>query len=201
MNKKLIFGIVIVVVVFVGTIVLDEDKARTIQWAVKPEISTTDWKTYTNSKDGYSFKYPQKLSFSTIKEGVNLSHTIQFDNDDGGCDMTGDSKLSKTFKDFDVTIAVVAGKVKPPYVDGTYSQGSLKGEWAYMGSEGCGQTKYYFPLEGNRTLVITKEAIQILSPVVNADARVRVLAVPEIISYEEAKEILNKILSTFKFTN
>ena len=144
------------------------------------EISTSEWKTYTNSKDGYSFEYPSKLSASSNNGEVYLSHSIPFDNYDGGCDMKGDSELSKTLNDFGMSVQVISGKLTPPYVDGTYSKGELSGIWAYKGAEGCGNTEYYFPISNNRTLIITKEEIQVLSPIVSAEVREKVLAVPAI---------------------
>ena len=162
--------------------------------------TTNDPKTYTDTKQGYSFQYPGKLSFGTASGSVALSHTIPFENRDGGCDMIGDAELSKTLTDFSVQFEVLAGDVKPPYVDGPYSAGQLNGNYAYMGAEGCGQTKYYFPVSGNRTLVVTKNELQVLSPVVSEEVRNQVLAVPGVISYEEANLLLKNILSSFKFS-
>jgi hypothetical protein len=162
---------------------------------------TSSLKTYTSSKDGYSFQYPGKLSLLDSNGIINLSHSIAFDNYDGGCDMKGDAVLSKTLGDFNLSINIVSGVVNPPYVDGNYSKGILNGKWSYMGVEGCGQTSYYFPISGNRTLVITKAEVQMLSNVVAPDIKAKILAVPGVISYEEAKVILDQILSTFKFTD
>ena len=157
------------------------------------------WRTYTSTKLGYSFQYPEKLSLSISDDIVNLSHSIPFENRDGGCDMKGDSELSKTLEDFGLSIRIVPGTVNPPYVDGTYySKGELNGKWAYMGAEGCGVSDYYFPINGYRTLIVTKSEIQILSPVVTPEVRAKVLAVPGVISYEESKIILDQILSSFK---
>lgn len=162
--------------------------------------TNSDFKTYTNTKFGYSFEYPSKLSISVLDDVVSLSHNIPFENRDGGCDMRGDAELSETLEDFGISIRVVAGKANPPYVDGTYSKGELAGEWVYMGAEGCGVSDYYFPITGNRTLIVTKNEIQILSPVVTSEVRAKVLAVPGVITYEESKTILDQILSSFKFT-
>ncbi len=160
--------------------------------------NTSNLKTYTNTKLGYSFLYPEKLSLATSGDTVNLSHNIPFENRDGGCDMMGEAELSKTLNDFGLSIKIVPGKANPPYVDGTYSKGELNGKWAYMGAEGCGVSDYYFPINGDRTLIITKSEIQILSPVVTPEVRAKVLAVPGVISYEESKTILDQILSSFK---
>ena len=158
-------------------------------------------KTYTDPKNGYSFQYPAKLSLVTTADGVNLSHTIPFENHNGGCDLRGDSELSKTLGDFDLSIQVIEGEIKPAYIDGKYSKGVLTGSWSYMGAEGCGQTKYIFPITGGKTLVVMKSEIQILSDVVSPDTKAKVLAVPGVISQQEAKLIVDQILSSFKFTS
>jgi hypothetical protein len=129
---------------------------------------------------------------------VFISHNIPFENRDGGCDMKGDSEISKTLVDFGMSISILSGEVNPPYVDGNYSVGALNGKWAYMGAEGCGQTNYYFPIAGNRTLVVEKTQIQMLSDVATPEVRAKILAVPGAISNEESKAIFNQILSTFK---
>lgn len=165
-----------------------------------PDVKN-ELKTHTDAKQGYSFQYPAKLSLGIVSGLVNLSHTIPFENRDGGCDMMGDVELSATLTDFSVKFEVLPGEVKPPYIDGLYSAGQLNGNYAYMGAEGCGQTKYYFPVNGNRTLVVTKNELQVLSPVVSAEVRNRVLAVPGVISYEEANTLLKNILTSFKFTS
>jgi hypothetical protein len=203
MNKKIIWGIVMGVIVIGVGIALsvpslkDDDQ---IPYG-NNKAPTSDWKTYTNTKDGYTFSYPTKLSLKTSPDGVLLTHSIPFENTDGGCDMVGNGVISKTLGDFNVLVSLVEGQVNPPYVDGTYTKGSLNGKWAYRGAEGCGQTVYYFPISGNRTLVITKQELQILSTIVAPDVRAKVLAVPGVIPREEAENILDRILSTFKFTS
>lgn len=157
------------------------------------------WKTYRSEQYGFEFKYPEKLSLSSSGEVINLSHSIPFKNRDGGCDMKGDLQISETLNDFDLSIIVASGEVNPPYVDDGYSRGILNGKSVYMGVEGCGQTIYYFPITGNRTLVVTKTEVQILSPAVIPEVREKVLSVPGVISYEESKAILDQILFTFKF--
>lgn len=199
-----LLGIIVLLLVGGGVYIYKNQKAEA------PDVIDTDTqnetgntpglKTYTNTKLGYSFQYPEKLSLATSGDMVNLSHSIPFENRDGGCDMMGEGELSKTLNDFGLSVKIVSGKVNPPYVDGTYSMGELSGQWAYMGAEGCGVSDYYFPINGNRTLIITKNEIQVLSPVVAAEVRAKVLAVPGVISYEESKIILDQILSSFKFT-
>lgn len=202
MNQKIlnvIFGVMIVALIaVVGYFVFIKRSEPITQLPIQTD-ETANWKTYTNTKQGYSFQYPKKLSLSTSGEVVNLSHSIPFENHAGGCDMKGDSELSKTLGDFNLSINIVSSEVNPPYVDGNYSKGILNGKWSYMGVEGCGQTNYYFPISGNRTLIVTKAQVQMLSGVASADIRAKILAVPGVISNNESEIIFGQILSTFKF--
>lgn len=160
---------------------------------------TANEKIYKDDRLGFEFKYPSKLSLTASGDMVYLSHSIPFENVGGGCDMRDGSEVSKTLTDFGLSIAIVSGDVKPSYIDGVYSKGVLNGQWSYMGAEGCGQTSYYFPISGNKTLIVTKSEVQMLSNSVTPDVKAKVLAVPGVISYEESKVILDQILSTVKF--
>jgi len=166
------------------------------------QVSTTtsNIKTYSSSKTKISFNYPETLTLKESGNKINLLHTIPFENTDGGCDMKGDGPISQTLNDFNFTFEIVSGESKPPYVDGNYQAGEMKGEFAYMGAEGCGETKFYFPISGNRTLIVTKEEIAIFSQVVSKEVRDKVLAVPGAISREKAMEMFNQILSSIKIT-
>lgn len=207
MNQKgfarlILVGALMVLIVITAYFVLAKKAISPVADGSLPIFTdeTANWKTYINSQYGFEFKYPEKLSLSTSGEIINLSHSIPFENRDGGCDMKGDAELSKTLVDFGLSFRVVDGEVSPPYVDGTFSKGVLNGKWAYMGAEGCGETNYYFPTVGNKTLVVIKTEVQILSPVVTPEVRAKVLVVPGVISYEESKILLDQILSSFKFT-
>ncbi len=168
-------------------------------WVLEGSNSTT--KTY--SGNGYSFVYPAKLTLTATPTAtaVTLSHTIPFENRNGGCDMSDEGPVSKTLQDFGLTLEIKAGIIKPADVDATTTIGTMTGTRSYMGAEGCGETKYYFPISGNRTLIVTKKEIQILSDVVDPSVRARVLAVPGVISAEEGRMIVEQILTSFKITN
>ncbi len=159
---------------------------------------TSDLKRYDSGR-GFEFMYPSKLDVTTASDGtVTLSHTIPFENVNGGCDLKGDGEKSQTLEDFHLSLKITSDNTKLPYVDGTYSKGTLDGERAYMGAEGCGNTIYHFPISNNRTLIVTKGEIQILSNVVDPKILNQVLAVPGVISNEEAKTIIDGILGSFK---
>ncbi|MDO8430585.1 MAG: hypothetical protein Q7S72_01175 [Candidatus Taylorbacteria bacterium] len=66
MNKKIIWGTVIAVIVMIGAgYYLNSFKS------FEPgEVSTSDWKTYTNTKYGFEFKYSKNLHISSSYTGV-----------------------------------------------------------------------------------------------------------------------------------
>ncbi len=179
--------------------------------------SSIDRKVYLDEKTGITFTYPSKLELKVSKDNsINLSHEVVFDNHAGGCDFKGDSELSKMYTDFDLSISIVNGEAKSPYPDTAtpYSNGSLKGTSSYMGIEGCGQITYYFPIAGNRTIVVIRPLSALLSDVTGGDIKSKLYAVPGLITNEESESIVNLIFSNwvlpanakeaysnFKFTN
>src|SRR4030066_1133898 len=76
--------------------------------------------------------------------------------------------------------------------------GNFSGFAIYEGAEGCGQTTYYFPIAGNRTLVIANASIQVLSGAIVQEKANEVLAVPGVISREKNKEIFESIVRNLK---
>jgi len=134
--------------------------------------------------------------------------------------MMGDEKIYPRLTDFKVTIQKVnkdiVGTMKtispyipqenfvnnnvvvsPGFID-AYSVGTLNGYAIYEGAEGCGQTTYYFPISADKTLVINKASIQVLSGVIAKEKMDEVLAVPGVISKEKYEEIFLSILGSLK---
>lgn len=76
MNKKIILGIVIIVaLVLVGWNVLNPKYTK----INREEVVKTDWKTYTNEKFGYSFQYPKNWSTKVLRgDPLGDSATIGF---------------------------------------------------------------------------------------------------------------------------
>lgn len=154
--------------------------------------------TYWDAKNKFSFQYPSNLTLSKDGDAIIVSHTIPFDNYDAGCDMKGDAPLSKTLNDLNLKIYVVSeNSLSIPSYAEDYRSGVMKGKKAYIGAEGCGKTTYYFPISGNRTLVIDKAELQVLSAVVTPEVRSRVLSVPGVISQEEGNKIVEEIIESF----
>jgi hypothetical protein len=68
MNKKLIWGIIIVAVVAGGIYWINK-----MSYKATPLVTETDWKTYTNTQVGYELKYPSNWK---IEENLGASVRI-----------------------------------------------------------------------------------------------------------------------------
>jgi len=174
-------------------------------------------KTFQNGD--IEFKYPQNI-IVTEKDGqVTLNHNIPFQNH-GTCDMRGDEQTYPTLDDFNVYIRIMDGnlaqaakssssympaenfasdtlKISPGYID-KYQVGDWSGFAIYEGVEGCGHTRYYFPVNSAKTLVVTKDMVQQLSGVMSSNIKEEILKVPGAISPEESDKIFRQILESLK---
>lgn len=166
-----------------------------ISTPTKPQKDTTV-KTYADATTGITFTYPEKITLTKEKGIAVLSHSIPYKNN-GGCDMSGDTKIYDTLVDFKIQLELISGPKKLPYVDGNYSAGKLTGPWAYEGVEGCGYSTYAFPVSGNRTLIVTRDSIQPLSGVVALDIQREILKIPGAISKEDSDSIFESVLASF----
>ena len=208
--KKLTFFIVFIIIVVV------------IGWFLKklntPTSPHTIPSTLTFSGAGLSFTYhPNELTLSQQNDSVVLHHEIPFENT-GACDMMGDEKTYDTLTDFHVTRRIASTslvqtvrqmssyipeenfdgnvlKINPGFID-SFEAGLLKGFAIYEGAEGCGFTTYYFPISGNRTLIIQKESIQALSGVRGQEEVQRILKVPGSIAPSVSDKIFKDILTS-----
>lgn len=207
--KKLTFFIVFIIIVVV------------IGWFLKklntPTSPHTIPSTLTFNGTGLSFIYPRELTLSEKTDAVVLHHEIPYENT-GACDMMGDEKTYDTLTDFHVTLRIASTslvqtvrqmssyipeenfdgnvlKVNPGFID-SFEAGALKGFAIYEGAEGCGFTTYYFPISGNRTLIIQKESIQALSGVRGQEEVQRILKVPGSIAPSVSDKIFKDILTS-----
>jgi hypothetical protein len=176
-------------------------------------------KEYQDPGIGISFAYPEKLAAGTADGVAILRHDIPYKNA-GPCDMMGDEIKYDRLTDFEMKIRIVdkglteTVKTLSPYipqenfVDGKLvaspgfidpcAIGAFSGFAIYEGAEGCGQTTYYFPIAGNRTLVITNASIQALSGAISPEKVAEVLAVPGVISREANQKIFESIVRSLK---
>ena len=174
-------------------------------------------KQYTNPESGISFAYPENLTASTTDGIAILHHDIPYKNA-GACDMMSDEKTYDRLTDFEMKIQIIIKnltetvKTLSPYIPqenfvngelsaapgfiDPYTIGQFSGFAIYEGAEGCGQTTYYFPVVGNKTLVITNASIQALSGAIPREKANEVLAVPGVVSREKNKEIFESIVKS-----
>lgn len=185
----------------------------------KEVIPVTDTKTFRNAGLGISFTYPNKLTVKSAADGINIHHDIAYKNT-GGCDMMGDEEIFPRLTDLDINIRIinknlvesmkevspyipeenfVNGNVveSPGFID-KYSVGGFSGYSIYEGAEGCGHTAYYFPIEKNKTLLVTKASIQALSGIRSPEAEMEILAVPGVIPRQEYEEIFVSIMNSLE---
>jgi hypothetical protein len=172
-------------------------------------------KHYENSETGISFTYPEYLTTSTAAGMAILHHDIPYENR-GPCDMMGDEKKYDRLTDFKMEIQIIdrnlteTVKTMSPYIPqenfanselvaspgfiDPCTIGRYSGFAIYEGAEGCGHTRYYFRLSGDKTLVLTNASIQALSGAIAQEKVNEVLAVPGVISREKNIEIFESIV-------
>jgi len=174
-------------------------------------------KHYENSETGISLTYPESLTASTAAGIVLLHHDIPYKNG-GACDMMGDDKQYDRLTDFELKIQIIDGNMtetvrtlspyipqenfvneelvaSPGFID-PCTIGRFSGFAIYEGAEGCGHTRYYFQLSGDKTLVLTNASIQALSGAIVPEKVNEVLAVPGVISREKNMEIFESIVKS-----
>jgi hypothetical protein len=210
--KKFIFIMLILIIAGTGYYFLRKDNQP-----VGEDANTQ----YQNSNTGISFVYPENLVASTTDGIAILHHDIPYKNA-GACDMMGDEKTYDRLTDLEMKIQIIhkalteTVKSLSPYipqenfVNGELiaspgfidpcTIGNFSGFAIYEGAEGCGQTTYYFPIAGNRTLVIANASIQVLSGAISQEKVNEVLAVPGVISRKNNQEIFESIVQSLKIS-
>jgi hypothetical protein len=175
---------------------------------IKSEDPTSAWDTYQDPSTGFTFRYPKNLTLSRVGNRIKLKHSIKYKHHDP-CDSSDNTRPLLRLVDFDISLELVDERTR---IDPNLKQskdadhggitiGSLKGEYVRNSLEGCGEYRYRFPVEGDRTLVVQREIIGIFSPTSEklVDEKI-VLKQPGIIKPEKAERLFKAILSTFKLT-
>lgn len=210
--KKFIFIVLILIIAGTGYYFLKKDH--------QPAAEIPN-RQYQNSQTGISFIHPENLTASTTDGIARLHHDIPYKNA-GDCDMMGDEKIYDRLTDFEMKIQIINKGLtetvktlssyipQENFVNGELvassgfidpvTIGDFSGFAIYEGAEGCGQTTYYFPISGNKTLVIANASIQALSGAITQEKVNEVLAVPGVISREDNQEIFESIVRSLKIS-
>jgi hypothetical protein len=177
------------------------------------------WTIYSNNN--FEIRYPkQLLNLKSIANGVLLSHAIPYKHSNP-CDMSGESSILKDLIDFSMDIELYnmnfkqllisqknedmceylltdnSFKLEPGFID-EIGTNELKGYKVSSGCEGCGIYKYYFSLNKDTTLLITRP-YSIFNPLMAESEHKKYLSLPGIITKEEEEKLFRKILLTFRY--
>lgn len=194
-------------------------------FTVSPADSS-NWHTFTSTRHTTSFKYPGLLTVVSKNQEIEISHhTPSFKHPDpcsGGSGLSPQLQLTK-IEDFFARLRILPKDI-PSAMRETYDLhpfesniskdgksldvssgeninpvvfGSLSGYRFESSHEGCGEYDYFFPLESNLTLWITKklEASRAYNYTYN-DYYDAILALPGLIDYETGNQILSGIVNS-----
>ncbi len=176
--------------------------------------------TYKNSAIGISFIYPKILNVSGNNSSVLIHHEVPSIDHIDFCDFQGDKPRQNSFVDFNVEIKVVNkglvdtikslspyipsenfvnGKIvaSPGFID-QFKIGNFSGFSIFEGAEGCGHTIYYAEVNSNKTLVVTRDLITVLSGAITKEMEDKAMNTPGIINKEKEQEIFQSIFKTIK---
>lgn len=171
---------------------------------VKNAIDTSNWKTYKNAGDGFSFKYPAALIVQKKAREVRLYHTVDFTHRDP-CDGRDEPPMQKKLVDFDLRIKIEnksfqSRKWEEEDRDAEIKLGAANqnaaGKIVSRGYDGCGFDEYVFPFGNNKTFVMRRQIIGLFSPIYGdfpgaKEAR----QLPDLLENED--EIIRGILESF----
>lgn len=177
--------------------------------AAENEIDISEWKTYKDSKNGFSFRYPANLIVQRKGGKVRLYHFIKYRYQDP-CDMSSENSpfLNKLI-DFDVTFEVInkdftklvkelQDTEEAPFEIPKLS-GNVEGKSISHTFEFCGSYEYIYPFKKNKSLTIEDQINGYLSELAYSEARkTDAWKNPNVIKPEESARILKEILENFK---
>ena len=176
--------------------------------------------SYKNEFLGISFKYPRILEVTEKNKTISVHHEVLFTHHDF-CDFKGEVDTTiDIMPDFHLDMYLVSknlvGTMKqeslyipeenfvngavvlsPGFID-TTEFGTLKGFAIFEGAEGCGQTTYYFVVNGSKTLVVKQKLITIFTGAIDVEQKDKAEAVIGVINKEKESFILNNILESLR---
>lgn len=212
-----IFLLILIVLMVIAIIIMLGDKEKYFGVA-ENTVSDTDSGYRKVVIDSVTFSYPKLLTMSKEGELVRFSHSIPYEHADF-CDFKGDAPKLDSVVDFSVSISVVNKNLKETvkekesdfvfknffegdtvaasggYIE-PYKVGALDGYRIAQTFEGCGQYTYYFPIEKEKTLVVSRGLISDLNYSTEAE---KYLKLPNIINPSQEESIFKEMLSSVTF--
>lgn len=187
----------------------NQTKSSSDNSTVKDDIDTSQWKTYKDAKNSYSFRYPPNLTVQKKGGKIRLYHFIKYRYQDP-CDMSSDNPpfLNKLV-DFDVTFKVaekdfanlvkeLQDKEEAPFEIAKLT-GKVEGKSVNHTFEFCGSYEYIYPFKQNKSLIIEDQIAGYLDEKAYSEAKkTDAWKNPNVIKPEESARILAKILENFK---
>ncbi len=166
---------------------------------------TATWKVYPGN--ALSFEYPDLLSLKqSSSNNFILTHSVPFTHPDP-CDFRGDAPSKKEINDFYISFWTVDESPQENIrknedwnrvSKNPIKIGNLSGFKDSGGVEGCGGDIYYLIMSPNKTLIMRDEWVPEFSSV-NGYTEGKYNDLSGIILPKQKEEILNKIISSFKF--
>jgi len=172
--------------------------------AVKNEVDTSKWKTYKDTKNGFSFRYPPNLILQKKSDKVRLYHSFKFPHQDP-CDKRDNTPVLKNLTDFDITLKVV-NKNFQTYKWAEYDRESeIKFGKTHAGGkivshayDGCGYDEYIYPFKNAKSFVLEYQITGLFSPIyTDFPGASEALRQPDLIKNEE--KLIKAILGSFEF--
>ncbi len=186
-------------------------------------LQLIEWETTTLGNEAFTLKYPTTpFTSETSTNKLTLTHNVAYQHADV-CDAKGDAAPLDDLTDFDVSfesydknLADTVTALEPTgFADENLSEdksefvaqdgfieqvtiGKLDGWRVISGAEGCGEYRYYFPIAGNKTLVVRRAFVPEFSDI-NANQK-EALAVEGALSPAQADAAFDAILKAVTVT-
>ncbi len=185
----------------------------------RTDSSRNKWATYRNEEVGLEFRHPASILTVSKSQGwIHLTHVVAHRHSDP-CDFSDANRYLEQFKDFNVSLKMFPGGFReavlthesdfvtsrflrgyrlltePGFID-DIRIGPHRGYRIQVGSHGCGLSRYYFPLDHKRTLLVWHWLVPEFSG--SYKYRDRVLSLPGVITPAQAQKIFQRVVSSTK---
>lgn len=175
---------------------------------------------FSTKKYDFKIQVPDSIEVIESTESTTLKHSILYEHDNPCFFSECETPILNELTDFLVSIKIYNRNLQETalinendYVISNFlcakdgfeqergfieevSIGSLNGFRISESIEGCGEYRYYFPIDSNNTLFITRRLISELTGIF--PGKEEYLALPEIIPPENEESLFNQIISSLE---